>query len=183
MIDKIIGMMKKEYRMKSMDAGVFKKLKIEGMDFTVESYDAVGLGRVSVMRTSGLLGLVKRETLVISPLEKDIPVVTYERSKTFGKDAYILGKYDYVNPTEYTKEDGKKQQSAEYDERIEKFFQSYIEESLSAQKCEAAERKDKIFDYVDDMIENAKLSTDIFMANYGEEITIKLYHEVMFGTK
>ena len=182
MMDKIISMMKKEYRMKSVDAGVFKKLKIEGMDFAVEAYDAVGLGRVSVMRASGLLGLIKRDTLVISPLEKAIPLVTYERIQTFGKDTYILGKYDCVNPMEYTKEDGKKKQSAEYDEKIENFFQNYLKESLSAQKSEA-DRKSKIFEYVDDAIENAKLSTDIFMANYGEEITVKLYHEVMFGTK
>ena len=183
MTDKILSMIKKEYRVRSLNAGVFHKLVIQGMNFAIDIYEAVGLGRVAVMRASGLLGLMRRDTLIVSPLEKAAPLVSYERIKVFGKETYILTKYDLKNPAVRVEKEGKKKQATEFDLEIETYINSYLEEAKLAEECKPSSRKKDVKVLVDQLIQDQKLSADIFLANYGVDVAEKLYHEVMFGTK
>ena len=136
MIDKILSMIRKEYRMRSLDAGVYHKLVIRGMNFEINSYEATELGRVATMCATGMFGLVKRDLLIVSPLEKNAPVVTYERVKAFGKDTLLMAKYDLEKDALYLKESGKKKQSAELDAKTESFFEEYLSEVRTAEKVQ-----------------------------------------------
>ena len=182
MINKILTKIK-EYRLRSLDAGVFQKLVIEGANFEINSFELVGAGRVATMCASRLFGMVKRDTLIISPMEKDAAVITYERLKAFRKDSILIARYDMKNEAEYIKKEGKKKQSEEFDQEVERIFENYLQELRSAVPCEQMGRKAEIEKLVTLFIEESKLSSDIFFANYGMEITEKLYHQVMFGTR
>lgn len=183
MVDKILSMIKSEYRLKSLDAGVFHKLVVRGMDFEINSFEAVGFGRVATMCASGLFGMVKRDILVISPLEKDAAVVTYERVRAFGKDTLLLSRDDLQNEAQHIKEVGKKKQKADFDAKVESYFADYLSEIKSAEAVNAKERQKKVEDLVTTLLEEGRLVSDIFRATYGGKITEKLYHEVMFGTR
>ena len=74
MTEKLLALLKKTYPLHKCDAGEFAALKANGMRFTVETYEAVGLGHVSVMRAKGFFGLMKMDTLIVNPTERDLPL-------------------------------------------------------------------------------------------------------------
>ena len=60
------------------------------MRFFVKAYRADGLGHVSVMRAKGFFGLMKMDTLIIVPKEKDLPLYSYDRIYAMGLRAFCL---------------------------------------------------------------------------------------------
>ena len=183
MIDKMLSMLRKEYRLKSLDSGVFHKLVVRGINMEINSYDAIGLGRVATMCASGLWGLVKRDILVISPMQKEAPVVTYERVKAFGKDTVMFTKYDIEKEPVYVRNVGKKKQSAEFDLEVEKYLATYMEEASQAAPANTDERRVQLEELVAGLIQGYQLISDIFLATYGMRVTEKLYHEILFGSR
>lgn len=183
MIDKMLSIIRQEYRLRSLDSGVFHKLVVRGMNLEINSYEAVGAGRVASMCANGLGGLVKRDILVVSPMEKKAPVITYERVKAFWKDTVILAKYDVEDEPVYIKKSGKKKQSAELDQEAEQFLKEYMEEIKQAEDATVKERREWTEELVTELIEGYQLISDIFMATYGRQITDKLYHQVLFGSR
>ena len=94
MTDKLLGLIKEKHRMNELDAGEFASLKVNGMKFTVRAYSAEGLGHVSVMKAVGFFGLMKMDTLMIVPKEKDLPLYSYDRIFAMGNDTLIVELYD-----------------------------------------------------------------------------------------
>ncbi len=183
MNSKMLSKIGQEYQLRKLNSGVFHKLVVRGMDFEINSYEAKGLGRVGTMCASGLAGLVKRDIFVISPIEKNLSVFTYERVKVFGKDSMILTKYFLDNEPVCVKKVGKKKQSAEFDHEVEEYIKEYLLEARQAEPISGKERKIQIEELVTGLINGYQLIADIFLATYGVQITEKLYHEVLFGTR
>ena len=76
------------------DLGEMSTLKANGMTFEVRSFKAEGLGHVSLMNGTGLFGLSKEETFIICPIEKDLPLYMYRRTKGKGADTLKIELYD-----------------------------------------------------------------------------------------
>lgn len=64
------------------------------MNFEVWAFHAEGLGHVSAMAASGFLGMMKMDTLIINPTEKDMPLFSYDRVHAIGNDTLICELYD-----------------------------------------------------------------------------------------
>jgi len=94
MTDKILQKLSEKYKLDAIDVGEFAKLKANGMTFSVEAYTAHGLGHVSVMKAKGFFGLMKMDTLMIVPNEKDLPLYSYDRIFAMGNDTLIVELYD-----------------------------------------------------------------------------------------
>lgn len=82
------------FPMTELDCGAFKSQKISGMHFTIRRFYAEGLGNVSAMTASGFLGLMKMDTLIITPVQKDMPLFSYDRVRAMGNDTLIFELYD-----------------------------------------------------------------------------------------
>ncbi|MDO4501271.1 MAG: hypothetical protein Q4B60_08405 [Erysipelotrichaceae bacterium] len=94
MTDKILETLKEKYRLEELDTKGFSKLKANGMNFNIEAYYARGLGHVSIMKAQGFFGLMKMDTLIIVPKEKDLPLYSYDRIYAMGNDTLIVELYD-----------------------------------------------------------------------------------------
>ena len=94
MIEKLLNTIESKYPLTQQDARDFAKLKASGMKFSVRSYRAEGLGWVSVMTASGFFGLMKMDTLIINPMEVDMPLLSYDRVLAMGNDTLIYELYD-----------------------------------------------------------------------------------------
>lgn len=94
MTNKILDLIKKNHTLVAKSVGEFKTFKAKGMTFVCEAFDAEGLGHVSVMRAKGFFGLMKMDTLVIAPTEKDLPLLSYDRIYAMGNDTLIVELYD-----------------------------------------------------------------------------------------
>jgi hypothetical protein len=69
-------------------------MKVSGMNFTIRRFQAEGLGAVSVMVASGFFGLMKMDTVILAPTEKDMPLFSYDRVHAMGNDTLIFELYD-----------------------------------------------------------------------------------------
>ncbi len=94
MTDKLLDAIRETYSLCEVDAGEFSTLKANGMRFSVRAYHAEGLGHVSVMTAKGFFGLMKMDTLMIVPSEKDLPLYSYDRIYAMGNDTLIVELYD-----------------------------------------------------------------------------------------
>lgn len=94
MTNKILDLIKKNHALTPKSVGDFKTFKAKGMTFVCEAFEAEGLGHVSVMRAKGFFGLMKMDTLVIAPVDKDLPLLSYDRIYAMGNDTLIVELYD-----------------------------------------------------------------------------------------
>lgn len=90
MIDQLLKIIDKAYPLTELEAGEFKKLKVSGMNFAITPYDAKGLGRVCIMDVTGMMGLMKMQTLIVNPFSVDAPLLSYDRMLVMGKDNLYL---------------------------------------------------------------------------------------------
>ena len=94
MTDRLLTLINEKYPITEIDCGEFAEMKIKGMKFKISAYKAEGLGHVSVMRASGMMGLMKMDTLIINPTEIDLPLYSYDRIFALGNDTLIIELYD-----------------------------------------------------------------------------------------
>ena len=94
MTNQLLALLSTKYSLCELDAGDFSSLKVNGMKFAIKAYHAEGLGHVSVMRATGFFGLMKMDTLMIVPQEKDLPLYSYDRIYAMGNDTLIVELYD-----------------------------------------------------------------------------------------
>lgn len=93
-LDSLMSKINKAHTLKENDIGEFKFLKAPLMKFDIESYDAEGLGHVSLMSMNAFFGLMKMDTIIINPKSKDLPLLSYDRVYVMGKDTLIVELYD-----------------------------------------------------------------------------------------
>ena len=94
MTGELLEILRAHYTLETLDAGEFSTLKANGMTFTVQAYHAKGLGHVSVMHAKGFFGLMKMDTLMITPTARDLPLYSYDRIYAMGNDTLIVELYD-----------------------------------------------------------------------------------------
>lgn len=94
MVDRLVTLIGQKHPLTELDCGEFAKMRVNGMNFTIRAYRAADLGHVSVMRAVGMLGLMKMDTLIINPTERDLPLYSYDRIFAMGNDTLIVELYD-----------------------------------------------------------------------------------------
>lgn len=94
MTEKMLDMVDKKFPLKEIETGEFATAKVGPMKFRIKCYDAEGLGRVSVMSGSGMFGLMKMDTVIINPFERDMALFSYDRIHAMGNDTIFLELYD-----------------------------------------------------------------------------------------
>jgi len=93
-IDNLLGVIEEKYPLSELDIKEFSSLKAGGMKFSIQAYHAEGLGHVSAMKAKGFFGLMRMDTLMIVPKEKDLPLYSYDRIYAMGNDTLIVELYD-----------------------------------------------------------------------------------------
>lgn len=94
MTDAILNIISERYKLTEINIGDMAKLKANGMTFTVKAFKAEGLGHISVMRAKGFFGLMKMDTLIVNPIDVDLPLYSYDRIYAMGNDTLIVELYD-----------------------------------------------------------------------------------------
>jgi len=94
MTEKILEEINRKYPLKEKDIGKFASAKVSPMKFSLKSYEAEGLGNVSVMTGKALFGLMVMDTVVINPFNRDMALFSYDRIHAMGNDTLFLEVYD-----------------------------------------------------------------------------------------
>ena len=96
MVELMLRTITERFHLKAADVAEFRKMKISGMNFHIWAFEAEGLGHVSAMTASGFFGLMKMDTLIINPTQKDMPLFSYDRVHAMGNDTLIYELYDTI---------------------------------------------------------------------------------------
>jgi hypothetical protein len=94
MIQKILRTITGKFHLEGMNLGDYRKMKVRGLTFQIYAFHAEGLGHVSAMSASGFFGLMKMDTLIINPTQRDLPLLSYDRVYAMGNDTLIVELYD-----------------------------------------------------------------------------------------
>ena len=108
MNEELLAQLKNTYRVTENDIGEDAKLSAKGMTFTLRTFEAENLGHVCLLSMSGMLGLMKMQTFVLSPETVDLPLLNMDRisvllRKTQMVEFYrtLLSPEDENNTAEY----------------------------------------------------------------------------------
>lgn len=85
---------KKLFQINRLDAGAAAKIKVKPMNFTINHYDLEGAGHLVVMQGRAMMGLMKMDTVMLTPILRDAPLFSYDRIQAMGNDTYIIELYD-----------------------------------------------------------------------------------------
>lgn len=96
MISQLLETINSKYPLSSRGSAGFDGIKVKGMTFNISSYEAQGLGHVSTMQSKGFFGLMQMNTLIITPIDTDLPIYSYDRIKAMGNDKLYIEVYDTV---------------------------------------------------------------------------------------
>lgn len=101
MIRNMLEEIQKRYSCRQVSTGDFAKVSVAGARISIEAYDAEGLGRVAVVFVRGFLNRWKMQSMIIHPLQADIPVYYYHRHDRKGNELCKVELIDtQVNPIE-----------------------------------------------------------------------------------
>lgn len=211
-IKEFISLIDEKYPLTELSSSPYEKMKVSGMSFNISSWKAEGLGHVSVMTATGFFGLMKMDTLIIVPVERDYPLLSYDRIKAMGNDTLLFELYDtLLSPFDGTKLKRVKEKysslperdpgkhwydNLRLDESVSKKSRNtasgdlmageYLSTFLSIEREKTSDiekKKEKSAYYVDNLIKNGGPSTDVFKKKFGEEKTADLFRRVLFGTE
>lgn len=106
-VDAVLSELEKNYTVTPCDVGKYKEMKIYGiMKFHVEQYDIQELGNLSIMRVN--MGLMQMATIVITPKDKNMPLLSADYMYILSNRKAYLEFYDIV-----------KEKNAQYKELLE----------------------------------------------------------------
>ena len=94
MLNELLGKFKDLYSLKKVEDDQYGSFKLSGMKFDTEAYEAEGLGHISVMKASGMMGLMKMDSFIVNPFDADMPLLSIDRIKAMGKDSLYMEIYD-----------------------------------------------------------------------------------------
>lgn len=219
-VDAVMEELNENFTLTPMHPGEFDALTLYGfMKFNVEQYDIEDVGNLSVMRVN--IGLMQMATFVITPTDKNLPLLSADYMYILSSRKSYLEHYDVVKEKdeqynslmnalatvhkEYSDIPNLETSPAWYDhlltvasykdtkpdadEKMKEFLvkdiKTYIEYAKQFPLLNAEEKAEKIsltVDYTDGLIEKGGISTDIFKAELGNEVTKKFFDQVFFGT-
>lgn len=212
MTEKLLTMVQRKYPLTEMEVGDMKKLKANGMTFSVQAYKAAGLGHVSVMRAKVFFGLMKMDTLIINPYEIDLPLYSYDRIYAAGNDTLIVELYDTLT-TEYSEQalEAVKAECPDFErdpgehwydsiklacsiskkgkkaqtQQFDELTRKHFETYLTGGNAvtDAEKKQEKASVYVEGLLEKGGPSTDVFKKALGDEKTNRLFRKYLFGTQ
>lgn len=95
----LLEQIQKHFPFATQDLAALQTLHVNAMRFEIEAWYVGGLGHVSVMTATGFFGLMKMDTMIIQPVEVDMPLLSYDRVIAMGNDTLIFELYDtFENP-------------------------------------------------------------------------------------
>ncbi len=94
MINKLLELTNSYYPLEEINIHEYSHFKVGPITFDVANYKAQGLGHITTMKGKGLFGLMKMDTFVINPFEKDMVLYSYDRILALKNDSLYQECYD-----------------------------------------------------------------------------------------
>ena len=94
MIAQSLGALKNRVRLHPRAIGASAALHAGATRLSICAYDLPGVGALSTVSMTAMLNLMRMETLVLTPLERDAPLLSCDLVRVAGRDTLLLELYD-----------------------------------------------------------------------------------------
>ena len=91
MLNNLLDKLKSKFELEYITS---ETTKVSGMNFIIKQYYGKGLGNISTMEAIMPFGLMEMNSLIINPFEIDLPLLSCDRVKSFGKYTLYLEIYE-----------------------------------------------------------------------------------------
>ena len=92
--EKIFEILKREFVLQEIDIKEDAHLSKKGFKFNIKVYNVPEVGHLSFLTLSGMLGLMKMDTMFLTSNEVDAPLFSIDLVKAMGKYTAIVELYD-----------------------------------------------------------------------------------------
>ena len=183
----------------------------KGMRFRLEAFDFEGLCHVSVLKTSGFLGLMKMDTVIFTPYGVDLPIFSYDGIKMAGKRTEMTEFYDsQLSCADLSSLEAVRQRYADLQEKSLKsgclnpfilaptcvktgkgqrpaafaaeMIGAYLDLFKKAAPCEPDAKRRRSSAYVESLISNGGPAIGVMRKIWGDKATEELFRRYIFGT-
>lgn len=86
MVDENLRFLDENFRVKILELGEQSDIKVGSVSFRVGQYLIREVGNLTILKGSAMLGLVKKDILILTPYQVDAPILYYERNVAKGID-------------------------------------------------------------------------------------------------
>ncbi|MBQ6560499.1 MAG: hypothetical protein IJL85_06690, partial [Erysipelotrichaceae bacterium] len=93
MKEKILEELKKRYTLTKRDMQNLQKIKKGATNILCDAYEIEGVGNLFLMEMKAMLGMMKMETYVITPFEKDLSFCNIDTVQAMGNDMCLFEMY------------------------------------------------------------------------------------------
>jgi len=90
----LFSTLKQLYTLRKVSVGDYETIDKNGMHFQIRVYRIEGIGKLAVVSMKAMLGLMKMETMILSPYEKDAPIFSMDKIAAMGRDTFLAEFYD-----------------------------------------------------------------------------------------
>ncbi len=97
MID-IHSLLAKHFSLTECDTGKYADFKAGPLRVATRRFEAEGIGSVSILSGSAMLGMMKLVTAVVNPYRRDLPLLSFDEVSVMGKGTWLVEYYDTVAP-------------------------------------------------------------------------------------
>ena len=207
----VVDLFAQRGKLVAKDVSPWQTFSGKGMRFQLQSYDWNGCACVSYLSMRAFLGLMKMETLICTPYNKDLPIYSYDRIIAFGKKSLLLEVYDtLVKPVDLSSMDAVKEsykdlkdkqpKPAWYDslrlspsifkegkeERLAQLATAmstaYLDLFATAREVDRAVKTERNRTYVEGLISNGGPAINAVRGMIGDEAAETLFRRFLFGT-
>lgn len=211
-IEGFLSSLKSEFSLCERDLGEFARVKKKGMDFDIHGYEIEGVGKMSTLSMKAMLGLMKMESIIVSPTEVDAPLYSFDWVSAMGNDTLIIELYDtQLAPCDLSGLDAEKAKaSALTDNDLGEHWYDYLHLSPTVSKkgkklnfdslavgytaefikllkaspvCDKSAKQAKLYDYTNRLLTNGGPACDQFKKMIGEEKTRELFMKYIFSAE
>lgn len=94
MIEYALKALRNRYTVTEREIPEYSRVESNGMTFYINAYEIAGIGNFSTVRMDAMMGAMKMDTVVLTPLAVDAPMFSYDRILAMGNDTLLTELYD-----------------------------------------------------------------------------------------
>lgn len=93
----VLEIAKKYFDVTQLDVPAdYAAMKTSKMSTAIEQYSVAGLGNMTFQHAKGMMGLMKMEMMTVTPLERDLPLFSFDIIDVLGNYTLIIELYDVM---------------------------------------------------------------------------------------
>ena len=168
------------------DIGSDAKLSAKGTTMETESYEISGFGHFCILRMHAMMGLMKMETAILAPFEKELPLMNLDWVQAMGKETQIIEYYDdreadFERTLMQSFKDSGKGKTEAFHRKVSAELEAFLEKTVAAQPADPAKKAERVRRFAENLFASDGPAVHQVVKLFGEKTAHRLVVKHMYG--